>query len=432
MARSSCRVDRELGAFMVKRRILMIAYHFPPLGGSSGIQRTLRFSQYLPDHGWEPIVLTAHPRAYQKTDKSQLADIRDKIHVHRTFALDTARHLAFMGRYPRVLALPDRWVSWWLGAVPRGLYLIKKYKPDVIWSTYPIATAHLIGLTLSRMTSIPWVADFRDPMVQPGYPRDPLTYRAYEWIERKAIEHCSRAVLTTPGTAQDYQTRFPHIPASRFQLIENGYDESSFTSLARPGQSVTESRRIILLHSGIIYPSERDPTCFFDALSSLQKQGVISEDNLSIVLRASHHENYLQSLINRFEIGTIVSLAPPIPYKDALSEMLAADGLLIFQAANCNNQIPAKLYEYLRAQRPILALTDPIGDTAAKLNSIGIDTIAPLDSKDAIINELRRFLALLRENRAPIAATEEIIRNSRKARTGDLVDLLSDLAAKFN
>src|SRR5690606_12002011 len=110
---------------MVKR-VLMVAYHFPPLGGSSGIQRTLRFSQYLPDHGWEPIVLTAHPRAYLRTDESQLTDIAGRVRIYRTFALDTARHLALMNRYPRLLALPDRWVSWWLGAVPKGLSLIKR------------------------------------------------------------------------------------------------------------------------------------------------------------------------------------------------------------------------------------------------------------------------------------------------------------------
>ncbi|MBC6962807.1 MAG: glycosyltransferase, partial [Nitrosomonas sp.] len=180
-----------------------------------------------------------------------------------------------------------------------------------------------------------------------------------------------------------------------------------------------------LLHSGIIYPSERDPTCLFDALSALLKRNVINADSLHIILRASHHENYLQSLINRFEIGSIVSLAPPVSYNEALAEMLAVDGLLLLQAANCNNQIPAKLYEYLRAQRPILALTDPAGDTAEKLRSMGVDTIAPLDSKEAIMEELGRFLALLREGRAPVAPVDKIQSNSREAGAGELARLLA-------
>lgn len=408
---------------MVKR-VLMIAYHFPPLHGSSGMQRTLRFARYLPDHGWEPIILAPSPRAYQQTDSGQLADIPQEVRVYRAFALDTARHLTLKGRYPRLLALPDRWISWWLGAVPTGWYLIKKYKPDVIWSTYPIATAHLIGLTLHRLTGIPWVADFRDPMVQLDYPPDPLTYRTYEWVENKTIEHCSSAVFTTPGTLRDYQTRFSHVPASRFHLIENGYDESSFAAITRSVNQTAKTGRITLLHSGIIYPSERDPTCLFEALVTLLKQNVISAESLHIILRASHHEEYLQSLIDRFEIGTIVSLAPPISYNDALAEMLTVDGLLILQAANCNNQIPAKLYEYLRAQRPILALTDPVGDTAGKLRSVGIDTIAPLDSKEAIMDGLRRFLTLLRGNKAPIAPMDKILSNSRETGVGELAGLL--------
>lgn len=408
---------------MVKR-VLMIAYHFPPLHGSSGMQRTLRFAKYLPDHGWEPIVLAPSSRAYEQIDSGQLADIPQQVRVHRAFALDTARHLTLMGRYPRVLALPDRWVSWWLGAVPAGWYLIKKYKPDVIWSTYPIATAHLIGLTLQRLTGIPWVADFRDPMVQPDYPPHPLTYRAYEYVENKTITYCSSVVFTTPGTLRDYQARFSHIPAARFHLIENGYDEFSFTSIIRPMNQAAGTSRITLLHSGIIYPSERDPTSLFDALSALLKRNVINADSLHIILRASYHEDYLQSLIDRFEIGTIVSLAPPVSYNEALAEMVAVDGLLILQAANCNNQIPAKLYEYLRAQRPILALTDPAGDTAEKLRSVGVDTIVPLDSKEAIMEELGRFLALLRKGRAPVASVDKIKSNSREAGAEELAGLL--------
>ncbi|MBV6389939.1 MAG: hypothetical protein JNIBNLAF_01591 [Nitrosomonas europaea] len=408
---------------MVKR-VLMIAYHFPPLHGSSGMQRTLRFARYLPDHGWEPIILAPSPRAYQQIDSGQLADIPQQVRIHRAFALDTARHLKVMGRYPRVLALPDRWVSWWLGAVPAGWYLIKKYKPDVIWSTYPIATAHLIGLTLQRLTGIPWVADFRDPMVQPDYPPHPLTYRAYEYVENKTITYCSSAIFTTPGTLRDYQARFSHIPAARFNLIENGYDEFSFTSIIRPMNQAAGTSRITLLHSGIIYPSERDPTSLFDALSALLKRNVINADSLHIILRASYHEDYLQSLIDRFEIGTIVSLASPVSYNEALAEMVAVDGLLILQAANCNNQIPAKLYEYLRAQRPILALTDPAGDTAEKLKNMGIDTIAPLDSKEAIMEELGRFLGLLREGRAPVASVDKIKSNSREAGAEELAGLL--------
>ena len=107
----------------------MIAYHFPPLQGSSGIQRTLKFSRYLPEFGWQPLVLTVHPRAYPATSQDQLAEIPPRLAVYPAFALDAARHLSLKGRYPRWLALPDRWSSWWFGAVPAGLALIRRYRP---------------------------------------------------------------------------------------------------------------------------------------------------------------------------------------------------------------------------------------------------------------------------------------------------------------
>ena len=407
------------------KRVLMIAYHFPPIKVSSGIQRTLRFAQYLPENGWSPIVLAPHPRAYIATsdeDMGQLAGME----VHRTFALDSGRHLSLRGRYPRLAALPDRWSSWWLGAVPAGLNLIRKFRPDVIWSTYPIATAHLIGLTLHRLTGIPWVADFRDPMAQADYPSDRLTWKSFDWIERQTAKHASAITFTTPGALREYARRYPD-RAGRFSLIENGYDENAFATASRgleipprlPGRPFT------LLHSGVIYPIERDPRQLFAALSSLLRQGEVSPDLLHIVLRASGHDAYLQELIGHFGIESIVTLAPPIPYAAALREMLTVDGLLILQADNCNDQIPAKLYEYLRARRPILGLADPGGDTGNTLLSAGIDTIAPLESETAIVAALQRFIGKIKMSDAPIASEAVILAASRRGRTEEFSRLLN-------
>ena len=148
------------------KKVLMIAFHYPPFCGGSGVLRTLKFSHYLPEHGWKPIILSASPRAYSQLGNDQVGGIPASAVVTRGFALDAARHLAIRGRYLKWVAQPDRWASWWLGAVPLGLYLIRRYKPEVIWSTYPIATAHLIGLTLKLMTGIPWIADCRDSMTE--------------------------------------------------------------------------------------------------------------------------------------------------------------------------------------------------------------------------------------------------------------------------
>ncbi|OWW20391.1 glycosyltransferase [Noviherbaspirillum denitrificans] len=409
---------------MVKR-VLMIAYHYPPLRGSSGIQRTLKFSRYLSEHEWSPVVLSAHPRSYASTSDDQVAEIPKEVPVHRAFALDTSRHLAIKGRYLGWLALPDRWVTWWLGAVPAGLRMIRKYQPEVIWSTYPIATAHLIGLALHRITGIPWVADMRDPMTDTSYPANPLTRKVYRWIERKTVTHATKIVCTTPGTIRMYRERFPDIPASRFCVIENGYDEENFQSAesaAKP--SVSGTRPFTLVHSGVIYPSERDPRPFFEALSELLRNGRIAPGSLQVTLRATGHDGYLKELIAQHKIESVVVLAPPIPYRDALAEMLAADGLLILQASNCNHQIPAKLYEYLRARRPILALTDPEGDTASTLRAAGVRTIARLDSASDILRGLIHFLDAAAAGQADIPTVEAARNHSRRARSKELAAVL--------
>lgn len=399
----------------------MIAFHYPPMQGSSGIQRSVKFANYLPRHGWEPMVLSAHPRAYPSTSADQVAEAG---WVHRSFTLDAGRDLALGGRYPALLALPDRWSSWWLWAVPAALALIRRHRPHVIWSTYPIATAHLIGLTLHRLTGIPWVADQRDPMTEPGYPVDARTRRIYRWIEARAMARSSAMVCTTPGALGAYRARFPKAGAERLWLIENGFDEDSFRAAPAPS-TAAPGARFTLVHSGLVYPSERDPSALFAALASLAHAGSISGANLRVVLRATGHDDILRPLIARLGIGSMVELAPALPYRAALAEMLAADGLLLLQGANCNAQIPAKLYEYLRASRPILALTDPAGNSAAKLRSCGVDTIAPLDSAPAISQALLRFVALARNGSAPIAPPAVVAANSRAARTAELAILLN-------
>ncbi|MDC8756840.1 glycosyltransferase [Janthinobacterium fluminis] len=410
---------------MVKR-VLMIAYHFPPYTGGSGIQRTLKFSEYLPQSGWQPIVLTASACAYRR-DGAPADAVAAHVTLRRSFALDSARHLALRGRYPALLALPDRWISWWLSAVPAGLALIRRHRPDVIWSSYPIATAHLIGLTLHRLSGLPWIADQRDPMSDDGYPADPRTRRLHRWIEAKILAHSASMVCTTPGAVRAYRARFPLLGQERFSLIENGYDEADFA--AAPA-AARDGGRFRLLHSGAVYPSERDPSALFAALARLRGEGVLGPDNFQLVLRASGHDAHLRALAGAGGVAELVELAPPLPYRAALAEMQAADGLLLLQAANCNAQIPAKLYEYLRAGRPLLALTDPAGDSAAALRRCGIDTIGKLDSASDIAHALTRFLSLARQGRAPLASAAAVALHSRQARSIELAALLERVGRK--
>jgi len=408
----------------------MVAFHYPPARVSSGVQRTLKFSRYLLDHGWQAHVLSADVRAYENQCVGQVDEIPAAVKVKRAFALDTAKHLSIKGKYMLTMALPDRWVSWCFSGVCSGLLIIKKSKPKVIWSTYPIASAHLIAYLLHRLSGIPWIADFRDPMWDEVHPAPGLKRKLYQAIEKKVVKYCHYAVLTTPSAVALYRRRYPGLPVSKWILIANGYDEENFIKAAnsieyKQGKQAKDSSKLFLVHSGLLYPSERDPSAFFKAVAALKVQGVLSHNNCQIILRATGHDDFYLSIINAEGIEDIVCLAPSIPYQEALVEMLLADGLLLFQAANCNHQIPAKAYEYLRAKRPVFAMTDIKGDTADLLNHSNLSNIVDLTNKHEITVQLSVFLCQIRAGNSDISSDEFISTHSRECRSSQLVDLLA-------
>ena len=410
----------------------MVAYHFPPLAGSSGIQRTLRFVQQLPQYGWEPIVVTATLHSYDRVNADLERDIPPGTVVRRALALDTARHLAIGGRYLGFMARPDRWVSWKFGAVRQAMKAVREFEPHAIWSTYPIATAHLVGAAVHRRTGLPWVADFRDPMAQDGYPADPATHRRFVEIEQAATDQAACCIFTTPGAARTYRERYP-AAADRITVVENGYDEESFAAAeARRAPHGADSeggeRPTLLLHSGIVYPKERDPAPLFTAVGRLARSGRIDPTRMRIRFRAAVHDELLRALAREHAVEPFIEICPPLDYLDALDEMLGADALLAMQGPGCNDQIPAKLYEYLRARRPILGLTDPRGDTAALMRRAGLDAIARMDSADEIAALLPRFIDAVRAGTASRPDPAVVAHASRTSRAEALAQVLDGLA----
>ena len=406
------------------KRALLIAFHFPPQAASSGIQRSLSFSRHLRQFGWEPAVLTAHPRAYEQQNPTQLRSIPPDLPVTRAFALDAKRHMGYRNRYPGLLAVPDRWVSWAVAAIPAGLKLIRQQRPAVIWSTFPIASAHLIALALHRITGLPWIADFRDPMLQPDHPSGRWQRWAYGRIERQVIERCHTAVFTTHRACDWYRERFPHLPADKFVVIENGYDEDGFKAAPATPAAPAEHDTVTLLHSGVLYDAGRDPSAFLRALGAVIAQGVPGGKRLRVVLRAPGDVPAMRELVERHGMSAVVDVRPAIPYAEALAEMLAADGLLVFQGSPFNNQVPAKIYEYFRARRPVLGLVDPSGETARVLGNAGFRSLADTDDAAAIEPVLRRFVADIVDGSAHCADDALVAASSRTHRARQLADLM--------
>jgi glycosyltransferase involved in cell wall biosynthesis len=415
------------GHCLILKKVLIVAFHFPPFGGGSGFLRTLKFCRDLSEFGWQPVVLTVQSKAYERIDPSQLSQIPANVPVLRPFGLDTRKHLSFGGRYPLWLALPDRWVSWCLSAIPTGLFAIRKHQIDLILTTFPIATAVLIGLILHWLTGKPWVVDFRDSMTEDNYPRDPFTRRIWRWIESQAVKHSSRLVFTASSAVRMYLSRYPELRPEKCLLIPNGYDEEDFKDLASaPFRTNHVDRPIRLLHLGLLYPEERNPLPFFKALSRLKNNGLVNPASLRICLRAPGSEDLYAEIIRQQGIENLVELLPPLPYRQALREAANVDGLLLFQGVCCDHQIPAKAYEYLRLGKPILALTSETGDTAALLRETGGATLVHLADEDAIYRAVPVFLRSVQQQAHSLPDAAKARRYSRRSQAEQLAKCLSE------
>jgi glycosyltransferase involved in cell wall biosynthesis len=270
-----------------------------------------------------------------------------------------------------------------------------------------------------------------DPQTGQRWPADPAVWKLRTWVERQAVNRCARAVFVTPTALRLHTERYPRASANHWALIPNGYDEEQFAAAERIViPRAAGDHRLVLLHSGILYRApDRDPSFFFSALAKLKKAGKISGANLKVVLRASGYEQDYLQLIRKQDIADVVFLEPAIPYREALAEMLGADGLLLFQGHDSNSAIPAKFYEYLRARRPIFAMADSEGDTVKALCDAGVGKIVPLDSADRIAAGLVEFLDQLHRNDASVASAVKVERYSRQFQALQLAELLDGVVA---
>ncbi len=420
------------------KRVLLIAFHFPPLNSSSGLQRPLSLARYLPNHQWQPAVLTASASAYESVDVASLAALPDDLTVVRAGALDAARSLSIGGWYPGWLGIPDRWSSWLPFAVWAGLRFIRRFQPDVLWSTYPLATTHLVGLALHKITGLPWVADFRDPMVEQvdgeWFPENPQVRSARLWVERRVARHATAVTFCTDTAQRIYLERHLERHAGQVaEVIANGFDPEPFALAEALPSSRLEGagtpRQLRLVHSGTLYPGpDRDPGAFLAALLALRSSGELPA-GLRVILRATGYDKTYQPLIDRLQLNDVVELAPPIGYRPALREMLDADGLLLFQGHTSNPAVPAKVYEYLRARRPILAMADDAGETAALLRRAGVGRLLPIDDAARIEVGLRIFLQNLTTGTERVLAPAAADEYSRVHRVAEFATLFTGLRA---
>src|SRR5688572_13505034 len=337
----------------------MVAYHYPPEGGSSGVLRALKFSKYLPGNGWTPHILTLRESFYPVRDNGLLRDVPVEAVVHRTLAFDNARHLAIKGRHLAFLGVPDRFVSWFFFGVVKGVKVVRKQGVQAIYSTSPPATAHLIAAALKSITGASWIADFRDPWIEEGAFPVPGTvrYRIESALERMVVRRCDCLLVTTPYLKQEFLSRYPELRADKIQVIYNGYDESDFSDNA----AVPQSGVFEIIHAGLVTPEFRNPLPLLETVAELIAEGALPRDRVRLTFLGGDWwvaSPEFTAEIKRLGLDGVVSVEGRVSHQAALKRLAEAAVLLVLQASDdTRSLIPAKAFEYLRIGRPILALT---------------------------------------------------------------------------
>jgi len=410
------------------RSILMIAYHMPPIAESSGVHRSLAFADYLARQLWNVHVLTVSENALPNSDSAQARAFPTGIQVTRALAFDSRRVFGIRGRYPNFLAIPDRFQSWIISGYLAGRKIIKQMKNPVIWSTSPIASAHVIGMLLSRDTGCPWFVDFRDPMFAPGE-----NHRYIASLERRILSQATAVSVTTPSTRNLLHERIGHDRKTNIEIIQNGFDDLAWeiaqSQEKRHASHLPRQGPYTIVHCGSVYGEYRSPASLFKALGYLRERQHLSESDVCFVFRGVKDVHGLSSLAESLGAGPFVRVLPTTSHENALREMAEADALLLLQGTPFNSQIPAKVYEYLAMRRPILALTNDEGDTAKLLRDLGFTSISPLDHTPSIAKTLVAFTERLDDGNFTLPTKAEVRIFHRRYGAENLNRLLLDISA---
>ena len=371
------------------KNLLVIAFHYPPDNSSTGVLRTAKFVEYLLQHRWRAHVVTAPSQIY--VEQNPLAEdlIPGEITVDRAWACDIKQMFGIGGVYPSWLSIPDRYWPWFFAARRAAIRAIATRGIEVIYSTYPLPTAHLIGLSLKLRFQLPWIADFRDPWATEGSSGVRANLEA--WLERKVLTTADRVICNTPAMRRSFVERYPELGAEKFVTITNGYDEKDFVSI-----SPIRAAKFHVFYSGNIDSENRNPAGLFAGVRLALDRGFLSADDLVITFLGSGAYASSQAFRNdlkRYALESVVDIVKErVPYREALARMAGADVVVVLSDNLAGSegdaviqkwtamQVPAKLYEYLRVGRPMLALVCE-GAVSELLRSTGTDV--PLASRDA-------------------------------------------------
>jgi glycosyltransferase involved in cell wall biosynthesis len=359
---------------------MVVAYCFPP-EGSIGTQRTLRLVRELVARQWEVTVLTGTLRTYPANapiDRDLLDRVPAGVNVVRAPVLR-----------PSPVSIPDQHVGWIPPAVVRGLAAGLRRRPDVLYSTAPPWTGQLVARGLASALGCPWVADFRDPWARAPWRENwsRAARRAAGMFERAIVKRADAVVFTTRTNMEEYSRHYGAAVARKFHLVRNGCDRDEFEGLVpRAGDG-----RFTMLHAGSLYGG-RKPTALFAALAALRDRGVVDPRSFCFrqIGRVALSGFDMAEERDRLRLQGMVEMLPALPRRDILREMISASCLLLLQPGTTVS-IPGKLFEYVTAGRPILALAEE-GETSDIVRESGRGIAVLPDDQPEIERAIEQLL----------------------------------------
>jgi len=430
------------------KKVLIITYYWPPSGGA-GVQRWLKFSKYLPLQGWQPVIYTPSNPEAPVDDPSLQKDIHpDTIVVKRPIWEPYSWYKRFLGlkgerinagfisesNKPKTKEKISVWIRgnffipdarrFWIGPSARFLRkYLHQHPVELIVTTGPPHSMHLIGLALKKQLDIPWVADFRDPWSEIDfYEQLSLTKfadRKHKKLEKKVLTAADRVIAVGEIRARDLEA----IAERPVDVITNGYDESDFFT-----GRVTPDSKFSIIHVGALN-RDRNHLAFWQALESLvdQEPGFASDLEVRLI---GKNDISVDTHIASCGLEKYVFKDAYVPH-DQIPHVLQAAFLLYLPINNTpkpNSIIPGKIFEYLASGRPVLGTGPVAGDAAAILRRTGSGTMIDFNDQEGIRKALLTFYKQFRKGERKSSAAPASY--SRENLTRDLATLFDTVKEK--